>query len=266
LTGHCQLGAVPPVGSWRQAYAGRMQKLWRSCVQFLTQRGPGQPRMPIPQPCNHTRSGPRVSAVFRPPPGGMDAVYNHITTAMRERTSMQGRAAPMEPGTPGACTARVVPMRTVAVILIIRAAAFWSASAMRPALPTFHAVSPIPVMRAVHEGLGSDCWCGANCGGQGRCSAARFPATAGRGNNPPGECDHKARRPDATTTRLAPRLTILPPDLPPNGTGRPMATVHKQGQKSRSERPWSRSSRPAGTVPHLPGNDTPALTWDFAYE
>ena len=24
--------------------------------------------------------------------------------------------------------------------------------------------------------------------------------------------------------------------------------------------------RPAGTVPHLPGNDTPALTWDFAYE
>src|ERR1700729_1637789 len=44
---------------------------------------------------------------------------------------------------------------------------------------------------------------------------------------PPGEattcpvrCDHKASRPDATTTRLALRLTILPPGLPPNGTGR----------------------------------------------
>ena len=24
--------------------------------------------------------------------------------------------------------------------------------------------------------------------------------------------------------------------------------------------------RPTGTVPHLSGNDTPALTWDFAYE
>jgi hypothetical protein len=24
--------------------------------------------------------------------------------------------------------------------------------------------------------------------------------------------------------------------------------------------------RPTGTVPHLPGNGTPALTWDFAYE
>jgi hypothetical protein len=24
--------------------------------------------------------------------------------------------------------------------------------------------------------------------------------------------------------------------------------------------------RPTGTVPDLPGNDTPALTWDFAYE
>jgi hypothetical protein len=24
--------------------------------------------------------------------------------------------------------------------------------------------------------------------------------------------------------------------------------------------------RPTGTVPHLSGNDTAALTWDFAYE
>jgi len=166
--------------------------------RFLTQRGPGQPRMPIPQPCNHTRSGPRVSAVFRPPPGGMDAVYNHITTAMRERTSMQGRAAPMEPGTPGACTARVVPMRTVAVILIIRAAAFWSASAMRPALPTFHAVSPIPVMRAVHEGLGSDCWCGANCGGQ-------AGATLRGSRRPPGEA---TTCPASMTTRRAGRTRL----------------------------------------------------------
>jgi hypothetical protein len=45
----------------------------------------------------------------------MDAVCNHITTAMRQRTSMQGRATPMEPGTPATCTARVVPTPTVAL-------------------------------------------------------------------------------------------------------------------------------------------------------
>jgi hypothetical protein len=52
----------------------------------------------------------------------MDAICNHITTAMRQRTSMQGRATPMEPGTLVAGTARVVPMPTVAVIRTIRAA------------------------------------------------------------------------------------------------------------------------------------------------
>src|SRR3984957_10900496 len=36
----------------------------------------------------------------------------------------------------------------------------------------------------------------------------------------PARCDDKAGRPDAATTRLALRLTILPPSLPPNGTGR----------------------------------------------
>jgi hypothetical protein len=147
----------------------------------------GQPRMAISQPCNRTRSAPRASAVSRPPPGGMDAVYNHITTAMRQRTSMQGRATPMEPGTPGAYTARVVPMPTVAVILIIRAAAFWSASAMRPALPTFHAVSPIPVMRAVQEGLGPTAGAGRiavarpvqRCAVPGHCRVRQQPARRG---------------------------------------------------------------------------------------
>ena len=115
--------------------------------RFLTQYEPGQPRMAISQPCNRTRSGSRVSALLRPPPGGMDAVYNHITTAMRQRTSMQGRATPMQPGTPGAYTARVVPMPTVAVILTIRAAAFWSASAMRPALPTSSQRRPGDMLR-----------------------------------------------------------------------------------------------------------------------
>ena len=61
----------------------------------------------------------------------------------------------------------------------------------------------------------------------GRCNAARFPATAGRGNNLPGEYDHKARRPDATTTRLALRLTILPPGLPPTALDTGWAAVHE---------------------------------------
>jgi hypothetical protein len=192
------------------------------CADSSLSTSQGQPRMAISQPCNRTRSAPRASAVSRPPPGGMDAVYNHITTAMRQRTSMQGRATPMEPGTPGAYTARVVPMPTVAVILIIRAAAFWSASAMRPALPTFHAVSPIPVMRAVQEGLGSDCWCGANCGGQAGATLCGSRPLPGEAATCPARCACKARRPDAATTRLALRLTILPPGLPPNGTGRRM--------------------------------------------
>jgi len=32
LDRYCPLGAIPPVGIWRQASAGRMQKLWRSCA------------------------------------------------------------------------------------------------------------------------------------------------------------------------------------------------------------------------------------------
>ena len=45
-----------------------------------------------------------------------------------------------------------------------------------------------------------------------------------------------------------------------------MAAVQEVRAKEpvREERP--RSSRPTGTVSHLYGNDTAALTWDFAYE
>jgi hypothetical protein len=44
-----------------------------------------------------------------------------------------------------------------------------------------------------------------------------------------------------------------------------MAAANERGQKSRSEGQQSRSFRPTGTVPHLSGHDTLALTWDFAY-
>ena len=54
------------------------------------------------------------------------------------------------------------------------------------------------------------------------------------GPNYPSET--KGCRPDAATTPLALRLTILPPGLPPNGTGRRLAAVHERGQKSRSAR------------------------------
>src|ERR1700723_1301784 len=66
----------------------------------------------------------------------------------------------------------------------------------------------------------------------------------------------------ATATPLALRLTILPPSCPPTALDAGWAAVHERGQKSRSERPWPGSFRPAGTRPHLPGNDTRALTWD----
>jgi hypothetical protein len=45
-----------------------------------------------------------------------------------------------------------------------------------------------------------------------------------------------------------------------------MAAVNERGQKSRSEGQKSRSFRPTGTIPHLSGNDTAALTWEFPYE
>jgi hypothetical protein len=99
-------------------------------------------------------TAPQGVSSLAPSTGRMDAVYNHITMAMHQRTSMPGRATPMEPE-------RQAP-------------------------------------------------------------AGRVPGPPGEAATCPARCDHKARRPDATTTRLALRLTILPPDLPPNGTGRRM--------------------------------------------
>ena len=55
----------------------------------------------------------------------------------------------------------------------------------------------------------------------GQCNAARVPSyPPGEATTCPVRCDHTASRADAATTRLALRLTILPPRLPPNGTGR----------------------------------------------
>jgi hypothetical protein len=76
----------------------------------------------------------------------------------------------------------------------------------------------------------------------------------------------RASRPDAATKRLALHLTILPPSLPPNGTGRRLGGRSRVRAKEPVRGLSSRSFRPTGTRPHLPGNDTPALTWDFAYE
>jgi hypothetical protein len=82
---------------------------------------------------------------------------------------------------------------------------------------------PIPVMRAVPGGAGVP-----TAGAWGIAAPRPVQCCAGPGY-PPGEattcparCDHTASRPDAATTRLALRLTILPPGLPPNGTGRRM--------------------------------------------
>ena len=63
-----------------------------------------------------------------------------------------------------------------------------------------------------------------------------------------------------------PPLNDLAPRFAPSGAG------HRLGGRSRvrSKEPVRQAMveifRPAGTVPHLRGNDTPALTWDFAYE
>src|ERR1017187_681012 len=45
-----------------------------------------------------------------------------------------------------------------------------------------------------------------------------------------------------------------------------MMAVSERGQKSWSERNQSDLFHSTRTVPHLPGNGTAALTWDFAYE
>ena len=60
----------------------------------------------------------------------------------------------------------------------------------------------------------------------GRCNAVRSRPPPGEATCP-ARCDHKASRPDAATARLALRLTILPPSLPPNATG------HRLGSRSR---------------------------------
>jgi hypothetical protein len=65
----------------------------------------------------------------------------------------------------------------------------------------------------------------------GRCNAVRARPPPGEATTCPARCDHKASRADAATTRLALRLTILPPGLPPNGSGCRMAAVHKRGAK-----------------------------------
>src|ERR1039457_7735494 len=51
----------------------------------------------------------------------------------------------------------------------------------------------------------------------GRCNAVRSRPPPGEPRTCPARCDHTASRPDPTTTRLALRLTILPPRLPPTG-------------------------------------------------
>ena len=53
----------------------------------------------------------------------------------------------------------------------------------------------------------------------GRCDVVRS-RPPGEARTCPARCDDKAGRPGAATARLALRLTILPPTLPPNGAGR----------------------------------------------
>ena len=74
-----------------------------------------------------------------------------------------------------------------------------SASAMRPALPTWQSPADYP----------------------------RQPT-----GDPPGWCDHKARRPAAVTRSGPPLKESCPPVCPLNGTGRRMAAIHKQGQSA----------------------------------
>jgi hypothetical protein len=68
----------------------------------------------------------------------------------------------------------------------------------------------------------------------GRCNAVRSRPPQEEASCP-ARCDHKTSRPDPTTTRLALRLTILPPSLPPNGAGRPFMSEGKgAGQRGHS--------------------------------
>ena len=101
----------------------------------------------------------------------------------------------------------------------------------------------------------------------GRCDAVRSRPPPGEARTCPARCDHKAGRPDPATARLALRLTILPPGLPPNGTGRRLGGRSRAEGKRAGQTGHGRDlSARLELGPHLSGNDTPALTWDFAYE
>jgi hypothetical protein len=80
------------------------------------------------------------------------------------------------------------------------------------------AVSPIPVMWAVPGRTSYRLLVRGELLRPGRCNAVRSRPPPGEARTCPARCDHKATRPDAATARLALRLTILPPSLPPHGT------------------------------------------------
>jgi hypothetical protein len=57
-----------------------------------------------------------------------------------------------------------------------------------------------------------------------------------------------------------------PPVCPPTSLDAGWRTFTSEGKRAGQSGYGRDLFRPTGTVPHLSGNDTPALTWDFAYE
>jgi hypothetical protein len=100
----------------------------------------------------------------------------------------------------------------------------------------------------------------------GRCNTSLSRPPSGEGRTCPARCDRKASRPGAATTRLALRLAILPPGLAPQRHWTPDGGRSRARAKEPVRDATVEIFPPDWNCPHLPGNDTPALTWDFAYE
>jgi hypothetical protein len=81
-----------------------------------------------------------------------------------------------------------------------------------------------------------------------RCNAGRSRPLPGEARTCPARCDHKASRPDAATKRLALRLTILPPSLPPTALDAGWRPFTSEGKRA-GQRGYGRDLPPDWSCP-----------------
>ena len=87
---------------------------------------------------------------------------------------------------------------------------------------------------------------------------------AGRGQEAARQGVPTGRAGRTQTRRLGPLLNDLAPRFAPQRHWTPDGGRSRVRAKEPVREQWSRCFRPTGTVPHLPGDGTPVLAWDFA--